>query len=251
MHRLVATKSDGQQSSRQGLAAVSRILLCQTTDTQLPNLRAALAKKAHQIAGPLDLADSGYLDKVPALGPIDLAILDASCGLDGSSCCKVFNGAYSDIPIILLVAEGTRIDSDCTRVTGGNVLRMPFTPRKVINRVNKLTSCRLGNTIAVGDLSLNLDKRCVYWGDVVHRLTPRQAKLLEVFMRHAGRTLTRKFLMETVWETDYMGDTRTLDVHVRWIRERIEEDPSAPRYLRTVRGIGYRFGVPSEEEPEP
>ena len=99
--------------------------------------------------------------------------------------------------------------------------------------------------------SLNLDRRCVVRGDTVRRLTPRQARLLEVFMQHAGRTLTRKFLMETVWETDYMGDTRTLDVHVRWIRERIEDDPSSPRYLRTVRGIGYRFGIPAEDEPEP
>jgi DNA-binding response OmpR family regulator len=219
-------------------------------DTQLPHLEAALTKKAHQIAGPLNLADAGYLDKVPELGPIDVVIIDASCGLDGASCCKAFNGTYSDIPIILLIAQTSHVDPDCQKMTGGNVLRMPFTPRKVINRINKLTSCRLGNIVTVGDLSLNLDRRCVYRGDVVHRLTPRQARLLEVFMRHAGRTLTRKFLMETVWETDYMGDTRTLDVHVRWIRERIEENPSSPKYLRTVRGIGYRFGVPSEEETE-
>jgi DNA-binding response OmpR family regulator len=82
---------------------------------------------------------------------------------------------------------------------------------------------------------------------VIHRLTPKQAELLRVFMVHAGQTLTRKFLMATVWKTDYMGDTRTLDVHVRWLRERIEDDPSSPQYLRTVRGVGYRFGVPSEE----
>ena len=79
------------------------------------------------------------------------------------------------------------------------------------------------------------------------RLTPRQAQLLEVFMRHPGQTLTREFLMRTVWNTNYMGDTRTLDVHVRWIRERIEKDPSSPRYLRTVRGVGYRFGVPDAD----
>ena len=67
-------------------------------------------------------------------------------------------------------------------------------------------------------------------------------------MRHEGKTLTRQFLMETVWETNYMGDTRTLDVHVRWIRERIEVEPGSPRYLRTVRGIGYRFGVPVDSD---
>jgi len=90
-------------------------------------------------------------------------------------------------------------------------------------------------------------KRCVSRGNSVRHLTPRQAQLLDVFMRNAGHTLTRKYLMETVWETDYMGDTRTLDVHVRWIRERIEEKPSSPRYLRTVRGVGYHFDIPAED----
>jgi DNA-binding response OmpR family regulator len=243
-----SASGSGQRSSLKGLVAVSRILLCQTPDTQLPELEQALTKKEYQVAGVLDWTDLGRLDAVREFGPIDLAIIDASCGLDGASCCKAFNKAYPSIAIILLIAEGVRADPECRKLTGGNVLRMPFTPRKVINRIKKMASCRLGSTITVGGLSLNLDRRCVYRGEVVHRLTPRQARLLEVFMRHAGRTLTRKFLMETVWETDYMGDTRTLDVHVRWLRERIEEDPSSPRYLRTVRGIGYRFGVPSEEE---
>ena len=234
----------------QGLVAVSRILICQTPDTQLPNLEPALVKKSHQVVGPFDLTGEEYLDQVPAMEMMDVVIIDASCGADGASCCRTFNEAYPNVPIILLVSEGSYLDPECQKVTGGNVLRMPFTPRKVINRINKLASCHLGNIIAVGELSLNLDKRCVVRGDTVHRLTPRQARLLEVFMQHAGRTLTRKFLMETVWETDYMGDTRTLDVHVRWIRERIEEDPSSPRYLRTVRGIGYRFGIPLEDEAE-
>jgi DNA-binding response OmpR family regulator len=225
---------------------VSRILLCKTSDTQLPELPPALLKKEHEIVGVLDLADLD-LEMIRGLGAIDVAIIDASCGLDGALCCKTFNHAYPDIAIILLLAKDATVDAECRVVTGGNVLRMPFTSRKVTNRISKLNSCHLGNTITAGELSLNLDNRCVYRGENVHRLTPRQAKLLEIFMRHAEKTLTRKFLMETVWETNYMGDTRTLDVHVRWIRERIEEDPSSPRYLRTVRGIGYRFGVPADD----
>jgi DNA-binding response OmpR family regulator len=67
---------------------------------------------------------------------------------------------------------------------------------------------------------------------------------LSVFMRHPGRILSRKELMQIVWETDYMGDTRTLYVHIRMLRSKIEEDPSSPRYLRTIRGMGYRFGAP-------
>ena len=226
---------------------MSKILLCQTSNTRLPNLEAALIRKDHQVIAKFDLTNASSFAKTPGLQQIDLAIIDASCGHDGTSCCKAFNKAYPNIPIILLVAEGTRVAREYRTLTGGNVLQMPFTPRKVTNRVNKITSCRQGSIVTAGDISLNIDKRCVYRRDVVHRLTPRQAKLLEVFMRHTGRTLTRKFLMEQVWETDYMGDTRTLDVHVRWIRERIEEEPGSPKYLRTVRGIGYRLGVPPAE----
>ncbi len=227
---------------------MSRILLCQTPDTQLPDLESALLKKEHEVVGPIDPTELDNVAAVAERGTIDVAIIDSSCGIDGAKCCRTINDACPDIALILLIPEEEQIDTRCRTLTGGNVLRMPFTPRKVLNRVKKAVGCLLGNVITVGDLSLNIDQRCVSRGDTVHRLTPRQAKLLEVFMRHAGKTLTRKFLMETVWETDYMGDTRTLDVHVRWIRERIEVKPGSPRYLRTVRGIGYRFGLPSDEE---
>jgi DNA-binding response OmpR family regulator len=227
---------------------VSKVLLCQTPNTLLVDLHSALLQKDHEVVGVLDPLKWGDLSVVADLEPIDVAIIDSSCGIDGTSYCKLFHSSYPHIALVLLIPEGARIDPKCKAVTTGNVLRMPFTPRKVINRINKVAECQLGHVITVGALSLNIDQRCVTRGDIVHRLTPRQARLLEVFMRHTGKTLTRQFLMETVWETNYMGDTRTLDVHVRWIRERIEEDPGSPRYLRTVRGIGYRFGVPGEGE---
>jgi DNA-binding response OmpR family regulator len=229
------------------MIVVSRILLCQAPDTQLPQLEAALAKKEHEVVGLLDLTDLDNLAQVEALRPIDLAILDASRALDGPAWCHAFNESYPNIPMLLLVAEEEQVDVETKELTRGNVLRMPFTPRKVANRIERVIACWQGKILTIGDLTLDMDKRCVSRGEQVRRLTPRQAQLLEVFMRNTGHTLTRKYLMETVWETDYMGDTRTLDVHVRWIRERIEENPSSPRYLRTVRGVGYHFDVPAEE----
>jgi DNA-binding response OmpR family regulator len=226
---------------------VSRIVLCQSPETQLPRLGEALVKKDHELVDVIDLSSLDNLSRVAELGPIDLAIVDASCALDGATCCRAFNACYPDMPFLLLLAQGEPIDAECKELTKGNVLRMPFTPRKVTNRVARFITCKQGHILTVGELTLNMDKRCVSRGDQVRRLTPRQAQLLEVFMRNAGHTLTRKYLMETVWETDYMGDTRTLDVHVRWIRERIEEEPSSPRYLRTVRGVGYHFGVPEKD----
>jgi DNA-binding response OmpR family regulator len=226
---------------------VSRILLCQAPDTQLPQLEAALAKKEHDVVGVLDLTDLDNLVQVEALKPVDLAIVDASSALDGTASCHAFYQSYPNIPMLLLIAEEEQIGAETRDLTRGNVLRMPFTPRKVTNRVERVITRPHSTILTVGDLTLDMDKRCVARGDIVRRLTPRQAQLLEVLMRNAGHTLTRKYLMETVWETDYMGDTRTLDVHVRWIRERIEEHPSSPRYLRTVRGVGYHFDVPTEE----
>jgi DNA-binding response OmpR family regulator len=226
---------------------VSRILLYQSPNSRLLQLESALTRKGHQVLTMPRSAEPD-LDDTSAYEPVDVIIVDVSCGLDGNEYCRAFNQVWPNTPLVVLLAEGVSIDRECRTLTAGNVLRLPFTPRKVINRVRKLLSCRSGGLLRVGAISLNVETRCVFWEDVTHRLTPRQAKLLEVFMRHAGQTLTRKFLMENVWETDYMGDTRTLDVHVRWIRERIERNPSSPRYLRTVRGIGYRFGVPGEDE---
>ncbi len=97
--------------------------------------------------------------------------------------------------------------------------------------------------LRAGDLTLNLESCHLTKGELTYKLTPKECKLLEVFMSNEGKVLTRKFLMKEVWETDYMGDTRTLDVHIRWLRKKIEDDPSSPLYLRTVRGVGYRFEV--------
>lgn len=81
----------------------------------------------------------------------------------------------------------------------------------------------------------------------VLKLAPKQFQLLSTFMRHSGEVLPRSFLVREIWKTNYMGDTRMLDVHIRWLREKIEDDPSNPIYLRTVRGVGYRFEPPPQD----
>jgi len=96
--------------------------------------------------------------------------------------------------------------------------------------------------LCVDGLTLDPKKRQVTTRADSQKLTPKECHLLEVFMRNPGKVLTRKFLMKEVWETDYLGDTRTLDVHISWLRRKIEEDPYHPQYLRTVHGVGYRFG---------
>jgi DNA-binding response OmpR family regulator len=82
-------------------------------------------------------------------------------------------------------------------------------------------------------------------------LTPKLALLLETFIRHPNELLTRRQLMQSVWQTDFVGDTRTLDVHIRWVRECIEDDPSKPQLLKTIRGQGYLLSIPSQPNPNP
>jgi DNA-binding response OmpR family regulator len=231
---------------------VNKILLCRTPESKLIELEPALAKRGYEIVLSLDLDTLEDLEDATSaqqadLRSVDLSIIDVSCGRDGTASCRAISRACPYRPIILLVEEGALVSAESQKLTCGNVLQLPFTSRKVLNRVVKLLDHRQGSVLQVGELTLNLQTRCVHHGEAAHRLTPKQAELLHVFMEHAGQTLTRKFLMATVWNTDYMGDTRTLDVHVRWLRERIEENPSTPKYLRTVRGIGYRFGPPSDE----
>jgi DNA-binding response OmpR family regulator len=94
----------------------------------------------------------------------------------------------------------------------------------------------------VADLTLDLVRREIKGCNGNNKLTPKECELLALFMSYPGRVLSRKLLMKEVWDTDFLDDTRTLEVHVCWLRKKIEEDPSNPQRLRTVRGVGYRFG---------
>jgi len=95
--------------------------------------------------------------------------------------------------------------------------------------------------LAAGGVRLHLGTHRVYRCDSSHHLSPREFRLLETLMRHPARVLTRRFLMREVWDTDFVQDTRTLDVHIHWLRRKMEPNPSGPLYLRTVRGVGYDF----------
>ena len=92
------------------------------------------------------------------------------------------------------------------------------------------------------DLTLDMRRREIRGCNGNNKLTPKECDLLAVFMSYPGRVLSRRLLMKEVWDTDFLDDTRTLEVHVCWLRKKIEEDPHRPKRLRTVRGVGYRFG---------
>jgi len=186
----------------------------------------------------------GALAKAQDVCPT-VIVLDAP-SVRFSTCrfCKTLQDMELGIPVLMLLSEGAEIDrSDGARAH----LRYPFSGKKLANRIARLLPAPDGEVLQVGDVTLNLKQRCVVRGNHESHLTPKQARLLEVFMRHPGEILTRAFLMRQVWETDYMGDTRTLDVHIHWVRKAIEEDPGSPICLCTIRGVGYRFEAPDKK----
>jgi DNA-binding response OmpR family regulator len=219
---------------------VANILLIESGRASDPSFAPALEKKGYQvdIEHRIDHAISVLQDSPEP----DLVILDAaSMRTPGTRLCRKVRENLNGVPIVLVSPEGTRAESS----TGASLMLVhPFTARKLLNRVARLLPGDERYTLAAGPLKLNIAQRKVVAHGKEARLTPKQAKLLEVFIRNAGRLMTRKALIRQVWHTDYTGDTRTLDVHISWLRRAIERDPKRPELIRTIRGMGYRLDLP-------
>lgn len=177
----------------------------------------------------------------------DVIVLDAaSLRTSGDRICARFRASLGELPIIHIRSQ----EHAKTESPADVLLAMPFTPRKLINRIERFVVMPEGELLEAGPFSLNLAKQTLTapWNE--KKLTPKLVALMETFMRNPNQTLERLEIMKKVWDTDYMGDTRTLDVHIRWIRKIVEPNPRKPQYIVTVRGIGYRLALPGAE-PEP
>lgn len=176
-----------------------------------------------------------------------LTIVDASTmRSNGVRICRRIRALFGDSPIIHCRDQAISLD----RSAGADVyLSQPFTARKVLNRIRVLLPVdRLKEEIVrAGGIIYYPSKRSVdVCGRGEKKMTPKLAKLLEQFLLHPNEVLEREYLMRHVWETNYFGDTRTLDVHMRWIRELLEENPAKPQIIRTIRSVGYIFQIPTE-----
>lgn len=184
--------------------------------------------------------------------PPDLIVLDVMLPkLDGLSVCRIIR-AESDVPIILLTARTGEVDKIVGLESGADdYVTKPFSIGELVARVRAVLRRTEGRksvpqVIQAGPLRLDLLRWEAFYDDRPLPLSPREFRLLAEFMRHPGMVLSRDLLLERVWGPYYVGDIRTVDVHVRWLREKIEEDPSNPRWIQTVRGVGYRFEVPDQ-----
>lgn len=181
--------------------------------------------------------------------PYDLLVLDVMLpGLDGLSLCRLIR-KDSNVPILILTARGTEVDKIVGLESGADdYIVKPFglgeflaRVRAALRRAATTAAPAARDRIEVGDLSLDLISRRAFKQADELKLTHKEFDLLAELMRNTGAVLSRDLLLQKVWGYEYIGDSRTVDVHVRWLREKIETDPSQPVRIMTVRGVGYRF----------
>lgn len=197
-----------------------------------------------------DLQDKGYLIETVSTGNAALARLfeydpnvvvlnAASLRTSGKRICRSIRENTDGVPILLICDMNYPAEAGCANV----ILTLPFTIRKLVNRLKPLTQAEGKKIIQKGVIRLDLERRKVRCYGRESNLTPHLTHLLHILLLNVGMVVERNKLFREVWETDYLGDTRTLDVHINWLRKAIEENPSNPKHLKTLRGVGYRLDV--------
>lgn len=212
------------------------LLVIEGKHADYPGFAPALRKKGFTV----ELVSSGSeaIKRISeGLCPDAAVVNAATLRTSGKRICQSLREKAKDLPILLILdpdreAKNTEVDV---------VLTLPFTAQKLLNRIRHLLPGDGKNSQHAGPIRLDLEKRTVRCEGKRSRLTPRLLRLLNIFIEHRGEVMERKALFSQVWETDYTDDTRTLDVHISWLRRAIESDPNQPKYLKTVRGVGYRL----------
>lgn len=177
----------------------------------------------------------------------DLVLLDLMMpGLPGTEVCRLIRGS-SQVPIIMVTARDSEVDKVVGLEIGADdYVTKPYSHRELIARVRAVL--RRGgemelvpDVLEAGDVRMDIERHEVSVGGQPVRLALKEFELLEMLLRNAGRVMTRHQLIDRVWGADYVGDTKTLDVHIKRLRAKVEPDPSHPTRLLTVRGLGYKF----------
>ena len=221
------------------------ILIVEDDDTVREALSAGLESEGYEVI----LSDNGLdgLEQAKEEGP-DLILLDLMLPeMDGLSVCRALR-RDSDVPIIMLTARGTEMDKIVGLETGADdYVVKPFSLGELLARIRSLLRRTRNDKqenqmqLTSGNVSLDLTSRRVSKDDAEVHLTQKEFNLLAELMRNKGAVLSRDLLLEKVWGYSYVGNTHTVDVHIRWLREKIELNPSKPVRIVTVRGVGYRF----------
>jgi two-component system response regulator RegX3 len=233
-------------------AALRSILFVEDEETISEPFSRALRRNgfepivARSAAMALELAENAD----PDLVLLDLNLPDG----DGSDVCRTIRGR-SDVPIIMLTARGTETDRVLGLELGADdYVVKPFSSRELISRIRAVLRRPRAtppgqHPVAVGDLLLQPAARSVSLAGEPVALTRKEFDLLAELMAHAGDVVSREDLISRVWDVNWFGSTKTLDVHIRTLRRKLGDDSANPRYIKTVRGVGFRLLVPEDGSP--
>lgn len=228
-------------------AARPKVLVVEDEESLLFTLAHSLKREGYAVV-TASRGDDGL--KLAREQHPDLILLDVMLpGIDGIQVCRMLR-RDSDVPIIMLTALGGESDRVAGLDTGADdYMPKPFGMRELMARVRALlrrSGARAqpdtGPTLVIsGDLQVDRERREVLRGGRVLKMKPKEFELLLFFLQHPGRVFSREQILDEVWGYDFYGGPRTVDVHVRWLRQKVEADPANPERLRTIRGSGYLF----------
>jgi two-component system, OmpR family, response regulator RegX3 len=226
--------------------AVARVLVVEDEESFSDALSYMLRKEGFEVS----VADTGTaaLTEFDRAGA-DIVLLDLMLPeMSGTEVCRSLR-QRSSVPIIMITARDSEIDKVVGLELGADdYVTKPYSPRELVARIRAVLRRRTSEpseappaTLAAGLVRMDVDRHVVSVAGTTVQLPLKEFELLEMLLRNAGRVLTRGQLIDRVWGADYVGDTKTLDVHVKRLRSKIEPEPSTPRYIVTVRGLGYKF----------
>ena len=224
---------------------MTRVLVVEDEESFSEALAYMLRKEGYEVA--LAATGPAALEEFDRSGA-DLVLLDLMLpGLPGTEVCRQLR-QRSKVPVIMLTAKDAEVDKVVGLELGADdYVTKPFSSRELVARIRAVL--RRGSdvddlvtgTVEAGPVRMDVERHVVTVDGRSAPMPLKEFDLLELLMRNAGRVLTRMQLIDRVWGSDYVGDTKTLDVHVKRLRAKIEPDPANPRYLVTVRGLGYKF----------
>jgi len=216
----------------------SNIIIIEKTRRGTLPLSVSLMKRGYSV---VTASGVGEAERFVETTHPDLLILDAaSLHTSGSRMVHRLSSSLNGVPLIVVTTNDLGLNLNGFHA---EVLVHPFTIRKLFNRIKRLLPGDNGDYLQAGPIKLNTITRRVQCNGRETNLSPRCIEVLILLIDKSGYAIKRETIMKRVWHTDYMGDTRTLDVHISWIRKAIEKDPSQPKLVKTIRGVGFRLDL--------
>ena len=225
---------------------MTKILIVEDEESVIDPLELLLSKEGFTIETARDGRQA--LEKFEKVLP-DLVLLDLMIPIiSGTEVCRQIR-AKSQVPIIMLTAKDTEVDKVVGLELGADdYIVKPYSKAELVARIKAVlrrqggeATAEVSGVITAGPISIDIDRHLVMINGAATSLPLKEFELLEFLLRNKGRVLTRTQLIDRVWGSDYFGDTKTLDVHIKRLRAKIESDPANPVYIQTIRGLGYKF----------